>query len=133
MLCGCDEIPHRLISAPKDIEADGHFYLACEGYVRVYSPSRNVVSSTSRSYEIVFTDDYGKAQDITSVSSYTITDAPKDASYAMSSLSNPENLSTTYSDGSKIKVGSDVLWGNNGDAGRARWNGPGKWSPVPCS
>ena len=132
-LCGCNEIPQHWYFAPKFIEADDEFHVACEGYITIYSPSRDVVStsSTSQSYEIEFTDDYGKPEDLTNIKSYTIRDALS-ANYAMSPQANSNDTGTTYSNGTPLKPGDQVQWGNNGDAGRAIWNSPGKWSPVPC-
>jgi hypothetical protein len=108
-------------------------YLACEGYVSIYIPSRDVASSSSKSYEVLFTDDYGHEQDLKDLTSYTISDAPSDAHYAMGTAATSDNTSTAYSDGSPFKPGGVVWFGKKGDAGRAIWNGKGKWSPVPCS
>lgn len=83
-------------------------------------------------YEVVFTDDYGKAVDLKDVISYTVKDPPKDASYAMATVATPDNLTTSYSDGRPIQPGAIVFFGKDGDQGRARWRGKGQWSPVPC-
>jgi hypothetical protein len=132
LLCGCDNIPAHWHSAPKTVQADNQEYLACQGDIWIYSPSRNVASSSSKSYEIEFTDDYGHPRDLKNLTSYTISDGPTDPHYAVASVATPDNTATTYSDGSPMKPGVVVLFAN-GDAGRAIWNGPGKWSPVPCS
>jgi hypothetical protein len=130
-LCGCDEVPLHWFSAPQTVTADGQVHLACEGVIRVYSPSRDIkASSSSKSYEVVFTDEYGQSQDLTDLTSYTISDAPKDAHYAMGPAT-PENLSKTYSDGTPMQVGGTVLF-SEGKSGRAIWHGSGKWSPIPC-
>jgi hypothetical protein len=126
---GCDSIPQHV--APKAIVADGVSYTACEGFIWVYSPSRGIVDSTAKSYEIEFTDDYGKAQDLKEIKSFTIREDP-DAHYAMAMVANPDNKSTTYSNGTPITKGNVVLFGNNGDGGRAIWNGAGDWASVPC-
>jgi len=131
LLCGCQYIPEHLHFAPKTVEADGQVYLACEGAIWIYSPSRDIASSSSsKSYEVVFTDDYGHSRDLKDLSSYTVSDAADDAHYAMSPAT-VDNTTTAYSDGTPMKPGAIVLFGK-GDAGRAIWNGPGKWSPVPC-
>jgi hypothetical protein len=132
LLCGCRNIPNNWYTAPKTIQADGSTYLACEGVITLYSPSRGIVDSSSKSYELLFTDDYGQQKDIKSITSYSIEEAP-DAHYAMPDVTTPENMTTTYSNGTPMTTGSTVFFGqHNGDQGRAIWNGPGKWSPVPC-
>jgi hypothetical protein len=131
--CGCDNVPAHAHPAPKTIIANGREYLACEGFVTVYDPSRDIASSSSsHMYEIVFTDDYGKSMDLKDVTSYTVKDAPKDASYTMAAVATSDNLSTTYSNGQPIQQGATVVFGKDGDGGRAIWNGKGKWSPAPC-
>jgi hypothetical protein len=131
-LLGCNHIPAHWHQAPKVVEVDGQNHLACKGSILIYSPSRNTASSSSNTYEIVFTDDYGQSQDAENVTSYSVSDAPKDAHYAMSASASPDNLSTAYSNGIPFKPGNVVEWGSNGNAGRAIWEGPGKWVPVPC-
>jgi len=129
---GCGYIPDHAHSAPKSVEADGTHYLACEGMILVYSPSKEVASASSKTYEIEFTDDYGKPVDLKLVGSYMITDAPSDAHYAMSDYANPANMTTAYSNGTPFTPGVIVLWGDKGSLGRAKWKGPGEWLPVPC-
>jgi len=70
--------------------------------------------------------------DLKDVTSYTVKDAPKDASYAMAAVANSSNLSTTYSNGQPLVPGSVVYFGKDGSDGRARWTGKGQWSPVSC-
>jgi hypothetical protein len=129
---GCDEVPDHTHFAPKTVVVDKQEYLACEGYIRIYHPPRDVASSSSSHYEIVFTDDYGQPMDLKDVASYTVKDAPKDASYAMAGVANSLNLSTTYSNGQPLVPGSVVYFGKDGSDGRARWNGKGQWAPVLC-
>jgi len=144
-LTACSNIPSGMNPAPKIIEADGNSYVACSGFITVYEPSRDIADSSSsqKTYELTFTDDYGKAQDLKRVKSYTIirpgqneAGSPPDTkqvlSYAMPAVATPDNTTTVYSNGQPMIKGSIVLFGNNGDAGRARWEGPGKWQPVPC-
>jgi hypothetical protein len=131
-LLGCNQIPAHWHQAPKVVDVDGQNHLACKGSILVYSPSRNNLSSSSTTYEIVFTDDYGQSRDIKNVTSYSVSEAPEDAHYAMSAYASPDNLSTAYSNGVRFQAGSVVEWGTNGEAGRAIWRGPGKWAPVPC-
>jgi len=133
LTCGCGNIPAHTHSAPKTIIADGTEYLACEGYVTVYNPSRDIVSSSSgHSYEIVFTDNYGKSIDLKDVTSFVVKEAPQDASYAMASVATSDNLSTTYSNGQPMLPGAIVFFGKDGESGRAKWLGRGQWRPVPC-
>jgi hypothetical protein len=122
------------IDAPKRIVADGVQYVACEGSILIYSPSRDVVASggTKKSYEIVFTDDFGQQEDLKGLTSYEVYKAP-DAQYAMGPHATESNASTTYSDGTPMTVGAVVTFGQDSKGGRARWNGVGKWAPVPCS
>jgi hypothetical protein len=130
---GCGDIPTHTHTSPKSITADGQDYLACEGLVRVYDPPRGVASSSSSHlYEIVFQNEYGKEVDLTDVKTYTIRDAPADASYAMAPNANAGNRSSTYSDGQPLRKGETVVWGK-GEQGRAIWLGPGQWTPTPCA
>jgi hypothetical protein len=142
-LTACANIPGGMNSAPKVIEADGTSYVACSGFITVYQPSRDVADSSQKTYEITFTDDYGKAQDLKRVKSYSIlkpdqneagspTGTKQVLTYAMPDVATPENMTTTYSNGQPMIKGSIVDFGDKGDAGRARWQGPGKWEPVPC-
>lgn len=131
---GCNSIPSGISTAPKEIEADHAAYVACEGFVIVYHPSRDIADSSSKTYEITFTDDYGKSQDLKDISVYTIREPAvgQALNYAMPSVASPSNTSTTYSNGQPIPMGGVVMFGNYGDQGRAIWLGPGKWKPVPC-
>lgn len=144
MLPACSNVPSAMSSAPKIIEADGNYYTACSGTIFIYQPSRDVGDSSQKTYEVTFTDDYGKAQDLKPVKSYTIlkpdqseSGSPPNAkqalTYAMPAAANPENMTTVYSNGQPMTEGSIVWFGNNGDSGRARWEGPGKWEAVPCN
>lgn len=102
-LCGCDEVPLHWFSAPQTVTADGQVHLACGGIIRIYSPSRDIkASSSSKSYEVVFNDEYGQSQDLTDLTSYTISDAQKDAHYAMPYVATPDNLSRTFSNGTPL-------------------------------
>jgi len=118
--------------SPKRILANGSEYTACEGAILLYHPSRGIVASNTSTYEIVFTDEYGQHQDLKDLTSYTVRDYP-DAHYAMPYWANADNKTTTYSNGTPLHSGNVVLWGEQGKAGRARWDGPGKWEPVPCA
>lgn len=124
--------PIKTIDAPKRIVADGVLYIACEGSISVYSPPRDIVASggEKKLYEVVFTDDFGQQQDLKDVSSYEIAKAT-DAQYAIGSYATESNTTTAYADGTPIHVGDVVLF-RQGKDGRARWNGVGKWAPVPC-
>lgn len=128
----CSNVPSTFSPAPKIIEADDHDYTACSGLIVIYQPSRDVASSSQKTYEITFTDDFGKAQDLKRVKSYTILNPDRVLTYAMPYAANPENMTTVYGDGQPMIKGSMVWFGNKGDAGRARWQGPGKWEAVPC-
>jgi len=144
ILTACSNIPSGTSAAPKIIVADGSSYTACSGFIVVYQPSRDVADSSQKTYEITFTDDYGKTRDLKRVNSYTIlrpdqneAGSPPGAkqvlTYAMPAAAIPENTTTVYSNGQPIIKGSMVWFGKDGDAGRARWQGPGKWEPVPCN
>jgi hypothetical protein len=133
LLSSCNQIPEHWHSAPKLIDADGSSYVACTGMIRVYNPSRDVTSSSSPSYEIVFTDNYGQAQDLKNLKSYQVADVGHEVYYVMPSSANPDNTTTTFSNGTPMTPGNIVFFGDNGSQGRARWDGPGKWNPVPCS
>ena len=127
---GCSAVPRNFYSTPKNIEIDGRSYTACSGTVWVYSPSREVAASTEKSYEIMFSDNYGRDQDFKDVTSYTISD-DEHAMYAMPDvLPGPDD--TKYSNGTPFKPGDVVWFGKHGDGGRAIWISPGKWKPVPC-
>jgi hypothetical protein len=143
-LTACANIPGGMNAAPKIIEADGTFYVACSGFITVYQPSRDVADSSQKTYEITFTDDYGKEQDLKRVKSYSVLRPDQNEAgsppgtkqvlnYAMAAVANPANTTTKYSNGQPIIKGSIVYFGEKGDAGRARWQGPGKWEPVPCN
>ena len=115
--------------APKTIIIDGTTYTACSGIVKVYSPSRGVVSSSSKTYEITFTDEFGQSQDFEQVSSYSIIENPN-ATYAMPDYSpSPDD---ERSAAELAGLGAIMLFGNNGDEGMAIFISPGKWKAVPC-
>jgi len=122
--------PIHRVDAPKMITADDVIHIACTGEILVFSPSREIVASggEKKSYEIVFFDDRDEPQDLKHINSFEMSDAPN-ATYAVSQYANPQNTSTTYSNGTAINVG-DVL--TFADKGRARWEGAGKWEPVRC-
>ena len=69
--------------APKIVEADGSVYTACSGLITVYHPSREVADSSDRTYEITFTDEFGKDQDLKQVRSYRILQPTETLRYAM--------------------------------------------------
>jgi hypothetical protein len=71
-LTACSNIPNGTSLAPKTIEADGNYYVACSGFITVYQPSRDVADSSQKTYEITFTDDYGKAQDLRRIKSFVV-------------------------------------------------------------
>jgi hypothetical protein len=128
----CNKVPAHIHTAPKVIFADGSFFIACSGAIEVYSPSRKVVSASKESYEIVFTNSYGKSQDLEDVTTFRIEEPSSPVNYALPS--NP-NDSGVYSNGQTIPIGAVVLFGNDGDDGRAIWKGSTateKWSPIPC-
>lgn len=130
--CGCGDVPRTVRTAPKIIEAGGVQYTACEGFITVYRPSRDVADSSRETYEITFSDEYGKERDLKGLSGYTIREpgTSQALSYAMPPEANPSNTARTYSNGRPLSVGDVVTFGNAGS--RARWNGPGQWEPVPC-
>jgi hypothetical protein len=125
-------VPAHLHAAPKIIQANGILYLACEGWITVYSPSRDVASSSPRTYEITFYDGSGKYQDLKRLGSYSVVDAPSNAHYDMPIEANPKNMSNMAPNGSLLTPGQTVSYGDNGDLGRAVWDGPGKWKSIPC-
>jgi hypothetical protein len=128
-IMGCSKVPKYDFS-PKAIRANGFSYTACEGIIRVYSPSRNVESSSSITYEITFTDEFGQHQELKDLTYYSI-EQIKDANYAMPyPLPGPDSIK--YSNGEPFKHGDKILWGKEGDKGRAIYKGPGQWDPVPC-
>ena len=131
---GCENIPSGVSVAPKLIEADGSLYTACEGYITVYHPSRDIADSSSQTYEITFTDDYGKARDLKDVKAYTIrkTEPNLPLNYATPAGANPSDTTTKESNGQPLMVGHTYWFGKDGDEGRVKWAGPGKWEPVPC-
>jgi hypothetical protein len=127
---GCSSVPSNFFSAPKELQLDGNFYLACTDFVYLYSPSRDIASSSAKTYEFTFIDDYGQEQDVKDISTYTIREAPN-ATFAMPSpVPGPEI--TTYRGGTHFTLGSIIRFGENGKGGRARYVGPGEWKPVPC-
>jgi hypothetical protein len=128
-LGACSEIPdmHR---APQNIFADGVNYTACTGIVNVYTPSRDVSDSSEKTYEITFTDDFGKLQDLEDIHSYQITKDP--AKVYMMPYSMPDASVTKYANGAAFVVGDVVMFGKDGDDGRAMYVSPGSWKPVPC-
>ena len=128
---GYEYMPAHLHMAPKIIQANGVSYLACEGWITVYSPSKEVASSSPKSYEVTFYDGSGKYQDLAGLSSYTIVDAPDNAHYDMPIEANGKNMSDLAPNGSLLTPGQTVFYG--GSLGRAIWEGPGKWKSVPCS
>ena len=128
---GYEYMPAHLHMAPKIIQANGVSYLACEGWITVYSPSREVASSSPKSYEVTFYDGSGKYQDLAALSAYTIVDAPDNAHYDMPIEANRKNMSDLAPNGSLLTPGQTVFYG--GSLGRAIWEGPGKWKSVPCS
>ena len=130
LLCGCSNVPSNFFFTPKEVEIDGSRHLACGDLVWVYSPSRGIADSSKKTYEITFGDEYGQSQDFKEVTAYTIRDADG-ATYAMPSPP-PRPDMTTYSGGSPFTYGGTVLFGKQGDAGRAKYLGPGNWKPVPC-
>ena len=131
---GCNRIPSSVSMAPKIIEADGAEYIACEGFVNVYQPSREIADSSSKTYEISFTDEYGKTRDLKDIRIYTVREpqASEALSHAMPAAANPSNTTITYENGQQIQPGSVVVFGKDRDEGEAEWLGPGKWKPVPC-
>jgi hypothetical protein len=131
---GCNHIPSSVSMAPKMIEADGAEYIACEGFVNVYQPSREIADSSSKTYEITFTDEYGRTRDLKDIRVYAVREpqASEPLSHTMPSAANPSNTTTTYANGQQIQPGSVVVFGKDGDEGEAEWLGPGKWKPVPC-
>jgi hypothetical protein len=129
---GCNKIPAHIHTAPKLIAADGSFFTACSGIIEVYSPSRRVVSASKESYEIVFINSYGKAQDLEDVTTFRIEEPTSAINYAMPI---DPGFSGFYSNGQAMAVGAVVFFGKDGDEGRAIWNGSTateKWSPIPC-
>lgn len=128
--CGCSSVPSNFLTTPKEVEINGSRYLACGDVVWIYSPSRGIADSSKKTYEITFDDEYGKAQDFKELTAYTIRDAD-DATYAMPNPA-PRPDMTTHSGGYRFTNGEIVLFGNQGDAGRAKYLGPGNWKPVPC-
>jgi hypothetical protein len=132
---GWKNVPSGISTAPKLIVVDGTTYVACEGFIKVYQPSREIADSSRKTYEITFTDEYGRTRDARGVKDYTIRqpEEGQTLNYAMPSFANPSNTTTTFSDGQPFHPGNVVVWGNNGDEGRAKWLGPGKWEPVPCA
>jgi hypothetical protein len=134
-LFGCNHIPNGVSMAPKIIEVDGREYIACEGFVNIYQPSRDIADSSSKTYEITFTDDYGKTRDLKDIAIYAVREpqASEPLNYAMPTSANPSNTTATYVNGEQIRPGSVVVFGKDGDEGIAQWLGPGKWKPVPCA
>jgi hypothetical protein len=128
-------MPEHLHAAPKIIQANGISYLACEGWITVYSPSREIASSSPKSYEITFYDGSGTFQDLKGLGFYAIVDAPGNAHYDMPIEATPKNMSKLAPNGSLLTPGQTVLYGYSDDppSGRAIWDGPGKWKSVPCS
>jgi hypothetical protein len=128
---GCSSIPSNFFMAPKTLQLDGRFYIACTDIIYVYSPSRGVADSSKKTYEFTFIDEYGQDQDIKEVSTYIIREAP-DAAFAMPSpVPGPET--TRYSSGNPFTSGDIVHFGEKGKGGRAKYIRPGEWKPVPCS
>ena len=134
-LVGYQYLPAHLHAAPKLIQANGITYLACEGWITVYSPSREVASSSPKSYEITFYDSSGAFQDVKGLGFYAIVDAPSNAHYDMPIAASPKNMSDLAPNGSLLTPGQTVFYGYSDDRakGRAIWDGPGKWKSVPCS
>jgi hypothetical protein len=130
----CDDVPSGVHFAPKLIKADGILYTACTDQIYTYHPSRDIAASTQPSYEVTFTDDYGREQDLKDLNAYTIIkpDEKGPLTFAMAASATPDNKMIAYSNGTPFKPGDVVLFGNNGDAGRAIWKGAGQWSAVPC-
>lgn len=129
-ISACSYVPTNYSSPPKEIEIDGTSHIACGDVIWIYSPSRNIADSTKKTYEITFTDDYGQPQDFKEVQSYTIRKI-ENATYAMPDpLPGPKIRQ--YSNGVSFRPGEVVLLGKRGDAGRAKFIGPGNWKPVPC-
>lgn len=128
---GYEYMPAHLHIAPKIIQANGISYLACEGWITVYSPSREIASSSPKSYEITFYDGSGTFQDLKGLGVYAIIEAPNNAHYDMPIEANPKNMSKLAPNGSLLTPGQTVFYG--GSFGRAIWDGPGKWKSVPCS
>lgn len=127
---GCSHVPSNYFFAPKELEIDGTSHIACSGLIWIYSPSRNIADSTKKTYEITFTDDYGRSRDFKEVVSYTVRNT-KNATYVMPyPVPGPEV--TRYGNGVPFTPGDIVLFGGHGDGGRARFVGPGDWKPVPC-
>jgi hypothetical protein len=127
---GCSAVPANFYSTPKQMEIDGISYTACSGTIWIYSPSRDVASSTEKSYEVTFTDDYGRFEDLKDVKSYTITNEDY-ATYAMPDpVPGPDD--TKYSNGRPFVTGDVVWFGKDGSNGRATFISPGNWKPVPC-
>lgn len=89
-----------------------------------------MADSNKKTYEFTFIDEYGQQQDVKEVSSYVIREAPN-ANFAMpSSIPGPDTVK--YSNGTPFTPGSIVLWGKDGQNGRAKFIKPGEWKPVPC-
>jgi hypothetical protein len=120
---GCSEVPSNYFSAPKELEIDGTSHIACTGVIWIYSPSRNVADSTTKSYEITFTDDYGRPQDLRDVRSYTIRNA-ESATYAMPDPAPGPGI-THYSDGTPFTSGQIVFFGKDGDGEEQSLLAPG--------
>jgi hypothetical protein len=134
-IVGYQYMPAHLHAAPKIIQANGISYLACEGWITVYSPSREVASSSPKSYEITFYDGSGKYQDLKALGFYAIVDAPSNAHYDVPIEASPKNMSQLAPNGSRLTPGQTVFYGYSDDRalGRVIWDGPGKWRSVPCS
>lgn len=128
-------MPEHLHAAPKIIQANGISFLACEGWITVYSPSREVASSSPKSYEITFYDGSGKFQDLKGLGFYAIVEAPSNAHYDMPIEASRKNKSDLAPNGSRLTPGQTVVYGYSDDSasGRAIWDGPGNMKSVPCS
>jgi hypothetical protein len=153
LLSSCSLFHSNFYSSPKSIRADGITYTARRDTIWLYSPSRDVASSSEKTYEATFVDEFGHYQDVKDIRSYSITDE-LDATYAMpGSLPGPDV--TTYSTGGPFMPGDIVLFGTdtfgptegtqrtfrqadgtqfgkNRDFEMATYEGPGDWKPVPC-
>jgi hypothetical protein len=95
--------PTQKIDALKRIVADGVLYIACEGSISIYSPPRDIVASdgTKKSYELVFTDDFGQQQDLKDIASFEVAKA-QDARFAMGPHATESNTSSTYADTGRL-------------------------------
>jgi hypothetical protein len=133
---GYEYMSAHLYTAPKIIQANGISYLACEGWITVYSNPREVASSSPKSHEITFYDGSGRYQELKAFGFYAIVDAPGKAHYDMPIEANRKNKSDVAPNGSLLTSGETVFYGykdDRGAIGRAIWDGPGRWRSVPCS